>query len=200
MAKHYTDQNFTGGTPGVSLRTLRSLGSPFLKETLLCKFHEITLGTAISDGQMRLICLDEVMEPTQIAGGVFYMHTTGNYVSDFENGIALYKVNGSNYERVAVSGNNGELWKAAPGYVQQAFTQPYAAQPGVYFLALLYNSTSQVTQPLLGSGSVMMTGNNALIGGGIKLSGVRFGQNEIPVSVAGSDVSSQANRIWGGVY
>lgn len=103
-----------------------------------------------------------------ITGMQFIQRTQGGYTAADSNCVALYSVSGATYTRVAMSANNGDLWKGA-GYSLQTvdFTSPYIAAAGVYMICMTYNQSAETTPPNIycwnGSSTVsqLLTGTNA---------------------------------------
>lgn len=79
--------------------------------------------------------------------------TQGDYTADAYNGIGLYTYNEGTLTLVASSVNNGNIWKTSYYPVVYTLATPYAASKGMYVVGLLYNSSAQVTAPVLIAGS-----------------------------------------------
>lgn len=77
----------------------------------------------------------------------------GDYTADAYNGIGLYTYNEGTLTLVASSVNNGNIWKTSYYPVVYTLATPYAASKGMYVVGLLYNSSAQVTAPVLIAGS-----------------------------------------------
>lgn len=93
---------------------------------------------------------------TTITGVRFVQHTAGAFTGNNYNGIGLYSstVNGV-LTLVASSTTDEAIWKNSAGTTRSvAFTAPYSAVPGLYFICLLYSSSAQTTAPIVYSGSV----------------------------------------------
>ncbi len=89
-----------------------------------------------------------------IAGVKFIQAVQGSYTADTSNVVGLYTYSGGTLTRVAISTDNGNLWKNAAGATgTQAFTGTYVATAGLYFVGLLYHSSAQVTAPGIASNS-----------------------------------------------
>lgn len=105
---------------------------------------------------------------TVITGIRFIQRTQGGYTAADSNCVALYTVSGTTYTRVAVSANNGDLWKGSSYSLQTvAFTSPYTAAAGNYMVFFVYNQSAETTAPNIycWNGSVgvsqLLTGANA---------------------------------------
>ena len=78
----------------------------------------------------------------------FYQYTQGNYTANNYNGVGLYSVSGGTLTLVASSTNDGNIWKAANNtFNSKAFTIPYSASAGLYYVAAMYSTSSQATAP-----------------------------------------------------
>lgn len=114
---------------------------------------------ALADGTARYFLVYLPVAAT-ITGLKWFQVVQGNYVADNNNYLALYSYSAGTLTQVAISANDGNIWKAtANTWVTTAFTATYAAAAGVYYAAFLYNSTSQTTAPTVG-GIQAMQGNN----------------------------------------
>ncbi len=86
-----------------------------------------------------------------ITGVKFYSAVQGNFTGDNTNGIALYSYSGGTLTKVAETANDANIWKGSSNTWQTvAFTSPYSASAGTYFLVILYNNSAQTTAPQIG--------------------------------------------------
>ena len=87
-----------------------------------------------------------------ITGVKFFQSTQGNYTASNYNGVGLYTYNAGTLTQVASSTNDGNIWKGgAQTWQTKAFSSTYNAQPGIYFIAVLYSSSAVTSSPALGS-------------------------------------------------
>jgi hypothetical protein len=87
-----------------------------------------------------------------VTGVKFFQATQGVYTADNNNKIGLYSYSGGTLTKVAESADNGNLWKGTPNnWRTQAFSSPYVASPGLYFVSALYNQSAQTTAPTIGA-------------------------------------------------
>lgn len=138
-----------------------------------------------------------------LAGIRMWQRIQGNYVADQNNRVGLYSVSGGTATLVASSSNNGTLWSTvANGIVAEAFSSPYAAAAGLYYAAILYNSSSQTTAPQLATFASL--GTNQYNGDFTNSNRYTFritGQNDLPSSITLSSVSMAAlTPFWAGLY
>ena len=175
------------------LAPLKLLGSPVNAMTLTMTHTQARDNNALTDGRIQLIPV-YYYETTTVTGVILNLVVQGNYVGDNYNGIGLYSYSGGVLTLRASSTNDSEIWKAT-GYtnITKAFSTPYSAAPGLYFVAALYNSSSQATAPtLLGSniGGAGITGFNFT--GDRKLSGSLDAQNTLPATITMSATATSS--------
>lgn len=104
-------------------------------------------GNTLADGRQCFTSY-RVTDTTLLAGVKFAVSIQGVYTGDAVNSIALYKYNGTSWDKVAETANDTELWKpVASTLTTKAFVTPYVATPGWYYIVLLYNSSAQTTAP-----------------------------------------------------
>jgi len=86
-----------------------------------------------------------------ITGVKFIQTVQGNYTSNNYNGVGLFTYSAGTLTKVASSTDDGNIWKATASTMSsKAFSSTYAASAGLYFIALMYSSSAQVTAPSLG--------------------------------------------------
>lgn len=114
-------------------------------------FADFSLGTGNNLADSRqYFTIFRITESTPITGVKFALSVQGVYTADNVNSIALYKVNGTSWDKVAETANNGDLWKATSATLTTVpFTTNYSASPGWYFVAHIYNSSAQTTAPAM---------------------------------------------------
>lgn len=102
-----------------------------------------------------------IRESMTLTGVKWFQLVQGNYTADNYNGVGLYSYDGAGtLTLVASSTDDGNIWKGAANSMQsKAFSSTYNATPGVYFIALMYNNSSQTTAPTIGAASGL-TNNN----------------------------------------
>lgn len=138
-----------------------------------------------------------IAEPATITGVKWYMTVQGDYVADNNNYIGLYSISGTTYTQVAISANNGNLWKASVGSVTTAFSAPYTAAAGFYYIAVLWNTSD--APPAAVPTISTMTGFTDFYGlpNSKELCGTVAGQTELPASEVAADIgTSTSGRIF----
>ncbi|HYH14139.1 MAG TPA: hypothetical protein VD794_02900, partial [Flavisolibacter sp.] len=122
-----------GSSFGPGIDQMRALGSNIKAQAVyFTNPHEATTNTALSDGQARLIAMHLPSAQT-ITGALLYTATAGVFTADAFNGAALYRESGGVLTQVAITANDAGIWTSA-GIKEVAFTTPYAASAGVYYL------------------------------------------------------------------
>ncbi len=103
--------------------------------------------TAMTDSRLWLIPVYLPVSQT-LTGVKWHQVTQGNYTADNYNGIGLYTISAGVATLVASSTNDGNIWKGtASTWQSKAFSSPYAATKGTYYIGALYNSSAQTTAP-----------------------------------------------------
>lgn len=91
-----------------------------------------------------------------LTGVMFYQAVQGSYTANNNNKIGLYSYSAGTLTQVASCADDGNLWKGASNSFQtKAFSATYDAERGLYFTAMIYCRSAEVTAPQLGSGSTV---------------------------------------------
>ncbi len=184
------------------LKTIQALGSS-------AKFLAVGTGPyattqAPTDGQAKFIAV-YVDRATTLTGVKFLQITQGVYTADNNNYIALYSYSGGTLTQVAISTNNGNLWKGSGDSVQTVpFVSTYAAAVGVYFIGYIYNNSAQTTAPVIGcssNGAGSVVGSSLDLTNSAKLLSVLNSQTALPSSQAMSGLSVSSGVFpWFALY
>lgn len=186
------------------IKAVKALGSTVDAETAGFPLVTCNTSSSLTDNQIRWVAV-YLCEAATITGIGVYMRTAGSYTGDNTNGAALYTYSAGTLTQVKVSANTSTLWTAtANAGLAIPFTGgTYAAQPGLYFVALLYNQSAQTTAPALASGTAL---NNAAMAGtawgftnSAKLYGTSSG-NTFPASIAMSSITPSTAPTWVALY
>lgn len=185
------------------IRAYQSMGSTIkampLGETLV----DITSYTTLSDGRAHYIAV-YLPYPQTITGVKALMNQTGDYTADQYNGVGLYSVSGGTLTLRASSTDDGNIWKATVNTViTKAFTTPYSAPAGLYYIAIVYNQSAQTTAPRLGA-----TGNGTVTGiaawdftNDLKTSGTVDPTNTLPTpTIAASGITAYVGTPFVALY
>lgn len=180
----------------------RALGSQMVAQKPIFNDLEVNT-TAITMVDNRIYLLPIVVKRDTIITGVkFTNQTQGNYTADNNNKVGLYSYSGGTLTLVASSTNDGNLWKGAANTLQtKAFTTPYLAVAGVYYVAMLYNQSAVTTAPaLFGTNSFGTAAARTLDHtNSAKLLGNITG-NDLPATQAMSGVTSASDWAWYMIY
>lgn len=193
-----------GGTPAsLAILAFAELGSSIKAEPVGISLALCALSNAsLADGRVDFIPVYLPAAKT-ITGVMFHQTTQGVYTADNYNGVGLYSYSGGTLTLVASSTDDGNIWKTvSTTWKTKAFSSPYSAAAGLYFVALLYNSSAQTTAPQIlktnSAGSITQFGidftNSA------KLFGNLAGQNTLPATQAMSGVSGATDSRYVAVY
>lgn len=126
--------------------------------------------------------------------------TNGVYTPSNYNGVGLYTYSGGTLTLVASSTNDGSCWSQGLTWKNKAFSSPYSASAGLYFVALLYSSSAQTTAPSLAGfySEANAAVRNYDLTNSSKTVGVLSGQTSLASSIASSSISGNTNNI--GIY
>ena len=171
---------------------MRIVGGTTQFEPVLGGFFVGAATHTLSDGQARYNAV-VVERATTLTGIRFFLRTTGSYTADNTNNVALYSYSGGTLTLVAESANNGALYAGtANSYISAPFTAPYAAAPGLYYAAVLYNQSAEVTAPVIQSVSV---GNGNIVvpaGSTSKLNGFSGPLTGMPASTTAAGITASS--------
>jgi len=135
-----------------TLKAQEALGSTIVAQTIGGQIANLIANTQLADGTIKFNAV-WIPSAQTITGVKWYQNVIGNYTADNYNGIGLYSYSGGTMTLVASTTNDGNVWQTATGgtFGSKAFSSPYAASAGLYFVALLYNSSAQTSAPNLGN-------------------------------------------------
>lgn len=159
-------------------------------------------GTALTDGQAEYTAIWLSKDQT-LTGVKWFQSVAGNYTADNNNYLALYTYSGGTMTRVAISTNNGNIWKATSGtFSSAAFASPYAATAGLYFIGIVWNASATTTAPQLGVTVGLLTNAAASFDftNSAKLYSTIAAQTTLPTSQAMSGTSGTNVGRWFGLY
>jgi hypothetical protein len=156
-----TSADWTTMMTQILLTGYQALGGTQKAITLTVPDNKILVVSAtLVDGSIRMVPV-YIPVATTITGVRWYQGTAGNYTADNYNGVGLYsQVSGGTFNLVASSTNDGNTWKAtSQSWATKAFSAPYSAAAGIYYVAALYNSSAETTAPLIGAGTALPSNN-----------------------------------------
>lgn len=179
----------------------QAMGSAFLTEAIGVPIQTANTSSNLTDNQIRFTAV--YLPATKTVTGVkVYVRVLGSYTGDQNNRVGLYSYSNGTLTLVASSANSSSLWTSAANAFQTiAFSSTYAASPGIYFVALLYNNSAQVTAPAIASGVALNNAAMATLGftNSAKLYGTLNG-NDIPSSQVMSGVTATTVTTWVAIY
>jgi hypothetical protein len=193
----------TASNPSV-VKALRALGSDY-KAMSLGLGQPCASTYTLVDGTIYFtkVYLDSAMV---IHGIRVVSSTRGVFVADSVsafNGVAIYTVSGTSKTLAASSANSSMIWRQAAGTpVSVALSSNYSASKGIIEVALLYNSASQTTAP------VIQCGNNGWensfgafgIGSGHRLQCTLAAQATMPTPVSNYSTASLGSIVFITIY
>lgn len=183
----------------------QALGSLVVAETVGQRLMYSNVATPLVDGQIKYTAVYLPRYET-IDGIRVYVRTLGAYTGDNNNRVGLYSYNiGTGLlTLVASSANSATLWTSAANAGQTiAFSTPYNAGPGIYFVAFIYNNSAQTTAPGLASGIAL---NNLAMSSTVfgftnsaKLYGTSTG-TDLPATINMSAIIASVIPSWVSIY
>ena len=138
-----------------------------------------------------------------ITGFKWKQATAGSYTANNYNGGALYSYSGGTLTLVASSTNDGNIWTATSGTIgSKAFSSPYSATAGLYFVAIIWSASATTTAPSLGTLTAASSINTVTdFTNSAKTSGLISSLTALPSPTqAISGITASANEFWIGLY
>jgi hypothetical protein len=192
--------------PGYALAGIQRMGSNIKAITLgadllLSNLH--SPGGGLLNNELTMVAV-YLPRAATITGAKFIMNTQGVYTAATYNGVALYSVSGSTLTLVASSTDDGTIWKAASGsMITKAFSTPYAAQPGIYYVCAMYNRSAETTAPILSviDASFQSWLNVLDFTNGLFIHGKHYPGSSLPSTIATSAPGKTAyDPTWAAIY
>jgi hypothetical protein len=205
----YYNSNFwtsVGNDDDTDVKLVQALGSQIKAQTY--KSSEATTSQSLVSGTLRLVAV-YLQKPQLITGVQIYLSVAGSFTANNNNKLGLYSVNSSTgvITKVAETANDvaGNIWKGSSGVSKKvAFTAPYNANAGVYYIAMLYNTSSQISAPAVLS-RVAFAQNVGLMDNPTFLSFSMISsaaQTDLlsSYSTVGAEIGATTANIWGSIY
>ena len=199
---YLSSTDWTTFSNNIVLATYQALGSTFKSSSpVVPTITMMTGGGLLADGSVRFIATYVPITAT-ITGVKFFQVAQGDYTADNYNGIGLYSYNGVNgtLTLVASTTNDGNIWKGANSNWQtKAFTTPYSATSGLYFVGLLVNWSVFNATPSIGSSVSSTAGLGASdFTNSAKLVSFVNGQASLPITqlMSGTTLSNINYGVW----
>ena len=191
-------QNQLNGTPYYAYQ---AFGSAIKSVSLTVpNLNSITAAASLSDRSVRFVAV-YLPSASVITGIKWFQSTLGVYTpptAGVYNGVGMYSISAGTLTCVASSSNNANIWSSSlqtlNTWTSQSFGSTYSAQPGLYYIAMLYTVGAQTTSPAIGGGTVATNANvNAFdFANSYKIVGTLFGTT-LPTSTAASAISANTN-------
>ena len=187
----------------VDLLAYAALGSTIKAETVGQRLVYSNVSTNMVDGQVKYTSV-YLPKGATITGVRFYVRVLGAYTGDNNNRIGLYSYSNGVLTLVASSPNSATLWTNAANSVQQiAFSVPYVATAGMYYVGFLYNQSVQTTAPALASGvainNLAMSSTAMGFANSAKLHGTANG-TDLPASINMTAITASTVPTWVALY
>ncbi len=188
-----------------TIQAYQSLGSALAAQTF--DISNITTSVAFNAGSNRAVSWMPIklVNADTIKGFMWYQKMKGVYTGNNYNGGALCTIVNGVLTVVDSSVNDANIWTVnSETYGKKAFATNYYAQPGVYYLAIIFCYTSSPsTFPSFGARPAVTHQNVYSLDftNSVKI-GLPFlgSQNFIPHSQAMSGLGAQNISLWFGLY
>lgn len=180
----------------------RALGSAVVAEGVGGNLFQVAGSAAMTAGQQYIQAI-RIRKSENIAGLKFLTAITGIFTASDENSVALYSYDGAGtINRVAISADDPNIWKqSTSGLSLAAFSSPYAATKGLYFMSILLNYSGQTAIPNLrittAASSAGMIGDFT---NSAKLIATKTGVTAHPTSTTLSTFTQTGTRFWLSAY
>lgn len=140
----------------------QAMGSTIKGVCLACRsFRDLVGGLQPVSGTLYITAY-YLSQPATITGVKFYQSVGGVFTANNFNGFALFTYSAGVLTRVAITANDGNNWKFTSGTTPAiAFTSPYSASAGLYFIAGIYSTSGATTVPIMGHGGTKITAGAA---------------------------------------
>jgi hypothetical protein len=182
------------------LQTLRTLGYNVIAEPINTPFFVVNTNTGLVDGSVRMMGL-YLEKDTTLTGVTFFQSVQGDYTADNNNKIGLYSVSGTTATLVASSANDGNVFKGtSDSRVSKAFSAPYAAAAGLYYVVVLWNNSANTTTPALFSSTGSTAQQILGLTNSLSLGYSVASQTDLPATVDLSTATKLNNKIYLAVY
>lgn len=186
-------------------KAFQMLGSPVKAQTVGVTYTQMSGRQNINSQEVDFMAV-YIPSACTITGVKFWMGTQGSYTANNHNRAGLYSIDTSSgtLTQVDTSADNGNLWKAAQGMITVTFAHTYSVTaPGTYYVAFIYSSSAQTTQPQLGTGATMTLAatSTADFPHSIKFICTTTGQTDLPLTTQlMSGTGTQNIRYWAELY
>ena len=186
----------------LNMKTMKALGSS-VKAWTTDPFT--ASGTATLTDAQQLFASIFIDEKCTLTGVRYMMNTAGNFTGDNTNSIQLYSINASTglKTKLAETANDQNIWKATANTLATAnFTASVTVNPGVYYIALLYNNSIQTTAPIIRTAVALGNSNQPAwdLPFSMKTTSVINGQTAAQATLASSATAGITTRPLIGVF
>lgn len=181
---------------------LADAGSGIIAQSFGLNSAMITSDMSPTNGSAFFVMV-QILAAATATGIAFCQVLQGSYTANNTNQVGLYSYSGGTATRIAVSANNGNLWKGlSDSFNQEPFVTPVDITPGVYFMAIIYNNIGFVTNPKIAAAAAAPTGLYARLD--LPNSAATYasiaGQTALPATQAMSGVGGSGAHPWLALY
>ena len=193
MPRYSTEQLIASKIGGELGEALRAFGGKIIAAPIFCDMDASTT-TALQDSDMFVVAI-YLPKDTTLTGVRFSLGTQGDYTADGNNRIGLYKVSGTTATLVASTTNDPDTWKGAQyAWTDHAFSSPYEATKGGYYIGCLYNYSAQTAAPAIYSGEpITLMNQSSFMGNSVRLRGFITDKSDLPSSFSMTGFSSNTS-------
>lgn len=138
-----------------------------------------------------------------VTGIKWWQAVQGVYTGSNYSKVGLFTYSGGTLTLVASSADDTALWKVGTqAFGTKAFSTPYLASGGLYFIGILYNRSAETTAPqIVATNSMYVAGGGAFeYTNSAKEFGYVSGLTDLPATQAMTGVNSIGIPIWLALY
>jgi hypothetical protein len=196
------DSTLFPGDQDTVLLTLQALGSAIIAQTVGVPSPSwITTSVTLSTNVQHFTPV-YLAKAATITGVKFFQIVSGVFTAGTSNAIILYSYSGGTLTRQATSANDANIWKGTSSEWQTvAFTTPYVAAAGLYYVGYIYGSAGTTSAPTIGS----VTTSNAQQVNTVDFTDsaklhASINSSGMAASYLMSALSASINRFYAGLY
>jgi hypothetical protein len=190
----------TGTDKDYNLTELNGAGAALIAQAY--NFQFLTGATARSMVSQRAEFIQiYIPSATTITGVTWAQVAQGNYTGNNYNGWGLYSASGGTLTLVASTTTDTEIWKGTAYNKQtKAFSSPYSAAAGLYYLVALYCSSAQTTAPTLIGKTLSNVALSQFFTNSNWFCFSTTGQTALAASYTASTLTQGTTQPWAAVY
>jgi hypothetical protein len=189
---------------------MRTMGSAIISMPIGMVLSDISSSVTIVESSCNYVAT-YIREATTITGIMFAIETAGVYIPADYDGVALYSttpgVTTDTLKLVASSTDDNadpNIWEGSiTDVTKKAFSAPYLAAPGLYYIALVYNESDaggETAPKLRASATGGAIINKLDFAKSRFIFGTKSATTSLPASILASDITVGTGKPFVGTY